>query len=76
MVKKNSTVVETQTDLDSGVKNNVVKVLCYDSTEWVQPSFKPAVEKFNEEFEEDGCTIQMEFTNDRLSEQSATYSAG
>jgi len=54
----------------------VVKVLCYDSTEWVKPSFNPAIEIFNQNFESHGCIIKMDFTNDRLSEQSATYSAG
>lgn len=56
--------------------NKVVRVLCYDSTEWVQPSFKPAIESFNQEAESNGFTIHMDYTNDRLSEQSATYSAG
>ncbi len=56
--------------------NAVVKVLCYDSTEWVQPSFKPAIESFNEKYGSDCVSIQMDYTNDRLSEQSATHSAG
>ncbi len=74
LVKKSSTLTDKAGDLQ---KSSVVKVLCYDSTEWVQPSFKPAVEKFNQEVEANGgCTIQMEFTNDRLSEMSATFSAG
>lgn len=60
---------------DETENKKIVKVLCYDSTEWVQPSFKPAIEKFNEESDSHGCTIEFEYTNDRLSEQSATYSA-
>lgn len=56
--------------------NPIVKVLCYDSTQWVKPSFTPIVEKFNSEAEAHGCSIKMDFTNDRLSKQSAPYSAG
>ena len=56
--------------------DSIVKVLCYDSTEWVQPSFRPAVESFNEKYSSDDISIQMDYTNDRLSEQSATHSAG
>ncbi len=76
MVKKSSTLMDNNEDDTGKSKDSVVKVLCYDSTEWVQPSFKPAVEKFNQDFETHGCRIQMEFTNDRLSEKSATYAAG
>lgn len=52
-----------------------VRVLCYDSTSWVKDSFAPAVEAFNED-PGHHCTIKMDFTQDRLSERSATYAAG
>ena len=71
-VKKSPSVIEES----GGTNTSIVRVLCYDSTEWVQPSFKPAVDAFNKEFDPHGCSIEMDYTNDRLSEQTATYSAG
>jgi CRP-like cAMP-binding protein len=53
----------------------VCRVLCYDTTSWVSEGFKPAVETFNAE-QKDGICIDMTFTTERLSEQSATYAAG
>jgi CRP-like cAMP-binding protein len=53
----------------------VCRVLCYDTTSWVSEGFKPAVETFNAE-QKDGICIDMNFTTERLSEQSATYAAG
>ena len=39
--------------------------------------FKPAVDQFNVEHEgTDGMKISMDFTTERLSEQSATFAAG
>jgi len=61
---------------DDADTNKPIKVLCYDSTQWVQPSFKPAIEAFNKESDSHGCTIEMDFTNDRLCETSATYATG
>jgi len=59
---------------------NAIKCLCYDTTSWVSEGFKPAVEAFNEkqekEYGDDAVTIEMDFTTERLSEQSATYAAG
>jgi len=67
-------------DKDSKQKAKLVKVLCYDTTSWVSEGFKPAVEAFNQketnEKGDDAVFIQMEFTTERLSEQSATYAAG
>lgn len=52
---------------------SILKVLCYDTTEWVSDGFRPALETFNktQKFE-----IQMDYTSERLGEQSATYAAG
>lgn len=61
---------------DDAATTPTVKVLCYDSTQWVQPSFKPALTNFNKNTDSNGITIEMDFTNDRLSEKSATYSVG
>jgi D-lactate dehydrogenase len=57
---------------------SVVKVLCYDTTQWVKPAFQPAIQAFNESStsNEQMLTIQMDFTADRLCEHSATYAAG
>lgn len=51
-----------------------VRVLCYDTTQWVKSAFEPAVQAFNKLHS--SFNIEMEFTNDRLSEQSALYAAG
>mmetsp|Transcript_573 Transcript_573/g.1174 ORF Transcript_573/g.1174 Transcript_573/m.1174 type:complete len:517 (-) Transcript_573:173-1723(-) len=51
-----------------------LKVLCYDTTSWVQENFEPQVKAFNEsqgEFE-----IQMDFTQDRLGVKTAKYASG
>jgi len=65
---------------EEGTKKQVVKVLCYDTTSWVSEGFKPAIEAFNEKQEkekgESAVCIVMDFTTERLSEQSATYAAG
>ena len=50
-----------------------IKVLCFDSTSWVIDNFKPAVDKFNKE---EKLHISMDFTTERLSEQTATFAAG
>ncbi len=63
----------------------IVRVLCYDSTQWVKTAFEPAIDAFNDSNHNDTSSsssslpsfkIEMEFTHDRLSEQSATYAAG
>lgn len=61
----------------ANVKDGAVmcRVLCYDTTSWVSEGFKPAVETFNAE-QKDGINIDITFTTERLSEQSATYAAG
>lgn len=56
---------------------NEIKVLSYDATSWVTEGFKPAVDAFNREHAvTDGIRITMDYTTERLSEQSATYAAG
>lgn len=55
----------------------VLKVLCYDTTSWVSDGFTHALDEFNQiHKEEDGYTITMEYTTERLNEQSATFAAG
>jgi D-lactate dehydrogenase len=47
------------------------------ATSWVVDNFKPAVDAFNKEHEEtDKYYITMDYTTERLCEQSATYAAG
>ena len=56
---------------------NEIKVLCYDATSWVTEGFKPAVEAFNQAHSTtDQVQITMDYTTERLSEQSATFAAG
>jgi hypothetical protein len=56
---------------------NEIKVLSYDATSWVVEGFKPAIEAFNKDHEStDGVKITMDYTTERLSEQSATFAAG
>ena len=64
----------TVSDAPDGGKKKLLKVLCYDTTSWVKEGFEPAVEKFNK-FHQD-YQIEMDFTTERLGEQSATYAAG
>jgi D-lactate dehydrogenase len=65
----------------NGVKSkNLLSVMCYDTTSWVSDGFQPAITAFNEqqklEHGEDAVEIEMHFTPERLSEESATYAAG
>jgi D-isomer specific 2-hydroxyacid dehydrogenase, catalytic domain len=62
-------------DTSEGDNINDIKVLCFDATSWVVDNFKPAVEEFNKEHN-DGLHITMDYTTERLSEQSATFAAG
>mmetsp|Transcript_18335 Transcript_18335/g.44271 ORF Transcript_18335/g.44271 Transcript_18335/m.44271 type:complete len:261 (-) Transcript_18335:1031-1813(-) len=56
---------------------NEIKVLCYDATSWVTEGFKPAVDAFNQAHSSmDSIQITMDYTTERLSEQSATFAAG
>ncbi|KAG7339624.1 2-hydroxyacid dehydrogenase [Nitzschia inconspicua] len=57
---------------------NDIKVLCFDATSWVVDNFKPAVEEFNKEHmgSDNPLHITMDYTTERLSDQSATFAAG
>ena len=63
---------------ESEEAKNEIKVLAFDATSWVVDNFKPAVEEFNKDHKEsgDGLHITMDYTTERLSEQSATFAAG
>lgn len=55
----------------------VCKVLCYDSSSWVSENFAKAIRRFNEMHERtDSYRIKMDFINERLNEQTATFAAG
>lgn len=77
--KVSTTNGEDDSEGSSGSKK-VLKVLCYDTTSWVSEGFKPAIQAFNdkqrEQHGEVAVEIRMEYTSERLSEQSATYAAG
>mmetsp|Transcript_16447 Transcript_16447/g.24261 ORF Transcript_16447/g.24261 Transcript_16447/m.24261 type:complete len:457 (+) Transcript_16447:2962-4332(+) len=55
---------------------DTMRVLCYDSTNWVRNGFKPAIEAFNESLKKEGKKIVMEFMEDRLSSKTAVFAAG
>eukprot|EP00934_Nitzschia_sp_Nitz4_P004908 Nitzschia sp. Nitz4//scaffold16_size188269//145042//147064//NITZ4_001812-RA/size188269-augustus-gene-0.98-mRNA-1//-1//CDS//3329538580//4898//frame0 len=50
------------------------RVLCYDATSWTTDGFKAALEVYQKE--EHDVDIKMEFTTERLSQQSACFAAG
>jgi hypothetical protein len=60
--------------------NNVCKVLCYDATSWVREGFTPAIKDFNTQQLQTKSTnayrIVMDYTTERLGEQTATFAAG
>jgi CRP-like cAMP-binding protein len=62
-------------DTSGAEDENEIKVLCFDATSWVVSNFKPAVEEFNKD-NQDGVHITMEYTTERLSEQTATFAGG
>lgn len=53
----------------------MVRVLCYDTANWVSEGIAKVLEAFNAKHE-DKFQIQVEYTTDRLSVRSATYAAG
>ena len=75
-IKKSSSSIGA----DGKEASNVFKVMCYDTTSWVSEGFQPAITAFNEQQKEehgaDAVEIDMHFTTERLSEESATYAAG
>ena len=88
LMAKQATLTARDGDAGKDGSTLVVKVLCYDTTTWVSEGFKPAVEAFNVKQLQDKLSddkddnsnvavhIHMDFTSERLSEQSATYAAG
>ena len=60
---------------DGDGATHTCKVLCYDATTWTTEGFEPAVKAFNEQHKGE-FSIQMNFTNERLSEKTATFAAG
>ena len=60
---------------DQGKEDNksTVKILSYDATSWVVENFKIAIDEFNKKNQ---LQIQMEYTTERLSSQSAPYARG
>ncbi len=59
---------------DDAHPKKTLRVLCYDSTEWVRTGFQPAIEELNNAMED--VQIVMEFTQDRLNARSAAYATG
>ena len=61
--------------LDDETTTQTCKVLVYDATTWTTEGFESAVKDFNKEHKGD-LYIDMQFTNERLSEKTATFAAG
>jgi D-lactate dehydrogenase len=80
LIQKVKSATGQDDDDDKIGSKKVLKVLCYDSTSWVIEGFKPAIKKFNEkqklEQGDKAVKLIMDFTTERLGEQSATYAAG
>lgn len=68
-------VQKTEKPPDMDPNTQSIKVLCYDSTTWTTQGFEPAVKAFNEAHLK-SLYIDMKFTTERLSEQTATFAAG
>uniref|UniRef100_A0A7S3P4I9 Cyclic nucleotide-binding domain-containing protein n=1 Tax=Amphora coffeiformis TaxID=265554 RepID=A0A7S3P4I9_9STRA len=64
---------ERSDSMDSNV--TTCKVLCYDATQWTTTGFEGAVKEYNKQHK-DKVYIDMHFTNERLSEQTASFAAG
>lgn len=52
----------------------LVRVLCYDTANWISEGFASVLKTFNETQED--FDIAIEYTTDRLGPRSATYAAG
>jgi D-lactate dehydrogenase len=65
---------------DGDTKTKRLEVMCYDTTSWVSEGFEAVLATFNEqekvEHGDDAVEIDMHYTTERLSEESATYAAG
>ena len=66
--------METSHNDGNDKKKTTLRVLCYDSTEWVRNGFTPALEQFNKTLED--IRIVMEFTEEPLNSRSAAYATG
>jgi D-lactate dehydrogenase len=53
----------------------ILRCLCYDTTGWVKEGFQPVLDAFNQEHK-GTYKILMDYTSERLSDQSATYAVG
>ena len=60
---------------ENNTKTKTCKVLVYDATTWTTDGFTDAVKVFNQE-QQGKLSIDMDFTNERLSEKTATFAAG
>mmetsp|Transcript_5788 Transcript_5788/g.11581 ORF Transcript_5788/g.11581 Transcript_5788/m.11581 type:complete len:541 (-) Transcript_5788:107-1729(-) len=52
-----------------------MRVMCYDATSWTSTGFGDALKRWNKEHSSD-LYIDMQFTTERLSENTATFAAG
>lgn len=59
----------------SNVGGVVLRCLCYDTSLWVKDGFQPVIDEFNKA-NAGQYHIIMDYTAERLSEQSATYAVG
>jgi len=71
--QKQKTSESSDSKEDSDVPS--CKVLCYDATQWTTSGFEDAVKAYNEKHK-DKVYIDMHFTTERLSEQTASFAAG
>lgn len=71
LASANGTIQDSSEDKQH---KKILRVLCYDSTEWVRTGFQPALEEFNQTLQD--VRIVIEFTQDRLNARSAAYATG
>jgi hypothetical protein len=90
MLKAKTTGSSTDTLDDGTIRHpTVIRVLCYDTTSWVNTSFDPVLQVYNSNgtktlstsqltarVDGDPQRILMEYTTERLNERTATYAAG
>ena len=78
-LQKATSTATSADEMNEAAKGNCLRVLCYDATSWVKNGFIPAIEDFNKtlaESTEGVDKICMEFTEERLTQQSAAYATG
>lgn len=64
----------SSSNADGSKSKTTLRVLCYDSTQWVRDGFIPAIAEFNKTL--DDIEIMMEFTEERLHTRSAAHATG